>query len=176
MSLPNKSLKNVNFSSLNCKGLKGNLIYSQFLAGISDLVYFNETWTYPNDINIIKDIAKSTNKNFYYKSDMSSKARGRPFGGQVWLVNKSFRIVEATFISRYLSFVNFFINNLEFLCIGVYMPFDNTNDRDNSKSTFEITLSRILALIDINKEKNIPTFLMGDFNADTNRNNRFDVI
>ena len=56
------------------------------------------------------------------------------------------------------------------------MPFDNTNDRDNSKSTFEITLSRILALIDINKEKNIPTFLMGDFNADTNRNNRFDII
>ena len=56
------------------------------------------------------------------------------------------------------------------------MPFDNSKDRANSKATFEITLSLILALIERHKEKNIPIILMGDFNSDIHRNNRFDVI
>ena len=56
------------------------------------------------------------------------------------------------------------------------MPFDNPKQRDLSKSTFELTLSRTLALIDKHKQKYIPIFLMGDFNSDINRNNRFDLI
>ena len=69
--MSSKIIKNVNFLSLNCKNLKGNLIYSQYLAEISDLCYYNETWTYPNDLNIIKDMAKSFKKHFYHKSDMN---------------------------------------------------------------------------------------------------------
>ena len=49
------------------------------------------------------------------------------------------------------------------------MPFDNSKDRANSKATFEITLSLILALIERHKEKNIPIILMGDFNSDIHR-------
>ena len=172
----NNCYKLINFSSLNCKGLKGNLLYSQHLTEISDLTYFNETWTYPDDLNIVKDIAKSSNRHFYHKSDMSSKARGRPFGGQLWFINKLFKIIECNFLCRHSSYVNFSINEFEFLCVGLYMPFDNSKDRANSKATFEITLSRILALIERHKEKNIPIILMGDFNSDIHRNNRFDVI
>jgi hypothetical protein len=72
--------------------------------------------------------------------------------------------------------VNFSINNIEFLCIGLYLPFDDSKNKDNSKAIFELTLSRILALIEHHKDKNIPIILMGDFNADFHRNNRFDGI
>jgi len=176
MNNTTKTLNNFNFSSLNCKNLKGNLIYSQFLAEISDLCYFNETWTYPNDLNIIRDMANSSKKHYYHKSDMKSKARGRPFGGQLWLINKKFTIIKCDFLCRHSSYVNFSISNIEFLCIGLYLPFDNSKNKENSRATFELTLSRILALIEHHKEKNIPIILMGDFNADFNRNKRFDEI
>ena len=169
-----KTLNNFNFSSLNCKNLKGNLIYSQYLAEVSDLCYFNETWTYQNDLNIIKDIAKTSKKQYYHKSDMRAKARSRPFGGQLWLINKKFTIIKCDFLFRHSSYVNFSISNMEFLCIGLYLPFDNSNNKENSRATFELTLSRILALIEHHKEKNIPIILMGDFNADFNRHKRFD--
>jgi hypothetical protein len=62
--MSNKIIKTINFSSLNCKNLKGNLIYSQFIAETSDLSYYCETWTYPNDLPLIKKIADSP-ENFF---------------------------------------------------------------------------------------------------------------
>ena len=174
--MSNKIIKNVNFSSLNCKNLKGNLIYSQYLAEISDLSFYSETWTYPNDLPIIKQMASSSNNFFYHKSDMKVRAKGRPFGGQLWLVNKKFNIIECNFLCRHSSYVNFMINNIEFLCVGLYLPFDDSKNKDNSKAIFELTLSKVLALIERHKDKNIPIILMGDFNADIHRNNRFDDI
>ena len=56
------------------------------------------------------------------------------------------------------------------------MPFDNSKDRDNSKCMFELTLSLIVTLIRKFEHKNIPILLMGDFNSDINRQNRFDII
>ena len=174
--MSNKIIKNVNFSSLNCKNLKGNLIYSQYLAEISDLSFYSETWTYPNDLPIIKQMASSSNKFFYHKSDMKVRAKGRPFGGQLWLVNKKFNIIECNFLCRHSSYVNFMINNIEFLCVGLYLPFDDSKNKDNSKAILELTLSKVLALIERHKDKNIPIILMGDFNADIHRNNRFGDI
>ena len=121
-------------------------------------------------------MAKSSNKSFYHKSDMKVRAKGRPFGGQLWLINKKFKIIECNFLCRHSSYVNFSINNIEFLCIGLYLPFDDSKNKDNSKAIFELTLSKILALIERHKEKKIPIILMGDFNADLHRNNRFDDI
>ena len=174
--MSNKLVKNINFSSLNCKNLKGNLVYSQYIADISDLSYYSETWTYPNDLPLIKKMASNSNNFFYHKSDMKVRAKGRPFGGQLWLINRNFKIIECNFLCRHSSYVNFSINNIEFLCIGLYLPFDDPKNKDNSKSIFQLTLSKILALIERHKDKNIPIILMGDFNADIHRNNRFDDI
>ena len=63
------------------------------------------------------------------------------------------------------------------MCIEfLYLPFDDSKNKDNSKAILELTLSKVLALIERHKDKNIPIILMGDFNADIHRNNRFDDI
>ena len=54
------------------------------------------------------------------------------------------------------------------------MPFDDSKKRDDSLSNYEITLSIISTLINKAKTLNIPIFIVGDFNADLSRNNRFD--
>ena len=68
---------------------------------------------------------------------MKVRAKGRPFGDQLWLINKKFKIIEYNFLCRHSSFVNFSINNIEFLCIGLYLPFDDSKNKDNSKAMFE---------------------------------------
>ena len=80
--------KRVNISSLNVKGLKGNLSYTRYLSRCSNVVFLTELWTKPNDINLIIEIARSSNKNFVYKSDIDHTFnRGRPFGGQCWFID-----------------------------------------------------------------------------------------
>ena len=84
-------LKNVVISSLNVKGLRGNFLYSKYLALASSIVFFCELWTKPNEVNLIKEIANFSGKDFLYKSDMDHMyKRGRPFGGQCWFYEKGF--------------------------------------------------------------------------------------
>ena len=127
------------------------------------------------DLDLIKEISPSSDKNFFHKSDMDhTYKKGRPFGGLLWVINSQFKVLEYSFINRHLTFIHLKFYDFEFVCIGVYMPFDNSKKRDHSKSTFEITLSLILSLK--NQFKNLPVFLMGDFNSDIKRNNRFDIL
>ena len=70
--------------------------------------------------------------------------------------------------------MNFSINSIEFLCIGLYLPFDDSKNKDNSKTIFEVTLPKILALIEQHKDKTIPITIVS--NAEFHRNNRFDDI
>ena len=46
------------------------------------------------------------------------------------------------------------------------MPFDNSNNRDQSKSIYELTLFYINALIKIFKDLSVPVVILGDFKAD----------
>ena len=66
----NNIIKSVKISSFNCKGLNGNFIYSKFLASISDVSFYSETWTRDFDLNLIKEISPSSDMNFFHKSDM----------------------------------------------------------------------------------------------------------
>lgn len=73
------------FSSLNVKGLKGNFSYTKYLSQVSSLVFLCELWTKPTDINLIKEIASYSDKNFVYKSDIDHNYKK---GGQCWLIDK----------------------------------------------------------------------------------------
>ena len=63
-----------------------------------------------------------------------------------------------------------------FLPFDVYMPFDDSNNRFESKSKFELVLSLISSIIEEFYKRKIVTVITGDFNADFNRSNIFDVI
>ena len=103
-------------------------------------------------------------------------SRGRPFGGQAWILNSKLDIVNHEFFNRHLSYIHLKKNETEYMIVGAYMPFDNSKKRDDSLSSYELTLSLITTLINKAKTLNIPLFIVGDFNADTKRNNRFDKI
>jgi len=108
----------------------------------------------------------------------STKNKGRPFGGIGLVFDNSFKTVEYRFLNRHLAFFHLKQNNFEIIIIGVYMPFDDSKKRDESKSIYELTLSYIHVLINKYKNLSIPVIILGDFNADLNRhtNNRFDSI
>ena len=130
-------LNNVTFSYLNCKKFKANFIYSEYLASISNVVYLNELWLKQNEGILIQSLCK--NKNILFKSDIDSNyVKGRPFGGQAFLIDKSFRIIESDFLNRHLSYIHIDIFGTNILLIGVYMPFDDA--KHDSKSIYEIVL------------------------------------
>ena len=78
-------MNKVNISCLNVKNLKANLFYPNFLSEISNILYLNEHWLRKSDINIVKNMAKDTNKKILFKSDMEVASKGRPYGGNAGL-------------------------------------------------------------------------------------------
>jgi endonuclease/exonuclease/phosphatase family metal-dependent hydrolase len=64
----------------------------------------------------------------------------------------------------------------EILLVGVYMPFDNSKNKKETLSLYEISLSLIATLICKAQSNDIPIFVIGDFNADLKRKNKFDKI
>ena len=54
------------------------------------------------------------------------------------------------------------------------MPFDDSKNRCESKSSFELILNIILAIYEEFKASKTPVLITGDFNSDVNRDNRFD--
>jgi hypothetical protein len=171
-------IENTKLSFLNVKNLKANLVYSKFLAIESDILYMSELWCKQNEINLLKTlIPDQKSKSILFKSDIEHNyKKGRPFGGQAWILNKSYTVLTHEFLSRHLSYIQIKKNGVEFMIIGIYMPFDNSKKRDESLSTYEMTLNIISTLISKAKILDIPIFILGDFNADPNRNNRFDKL
>jgi hypothetical protein len=101
---------------------------------------------------------------------------GRPFGGQAWIYPKKFDLLDNNFLSRYVSYIHLKINEQEILLVGAYMPFDNSKNKKESHSLFEVSLSLIATLICKAQSNDIPIFIIGDFNADLKRKNKFDKI
>ena len=129
------------------------------MSQFSSLVFLCELWTKPTDINLIKEIASYSDKNFVYKSDIDHNyKKGRPYGGQCWLIDKKFKILENKFINRYLSYLHFKIRNQELVVIGVFMPFDDSKNRNESKSSFELISNIILAINEEFKSSKTPVF------------------
>ena len=159
--------KKVSISSLNVKGLRGNLIYSKYLSLISSISFFCELWTRPNEVNLIKDLASYSNKNFLYKSDMDyTYTKGRPFGGQCWLIDKKFKLLENRFVNKHLSYIYIKIDSFELVVLGLYLPFYDSKKPKESKSMFELTLTLLFTVSNEFKSRNIPVLITGDFNAD----------
>ena len=131
--------KNINISFLNCNNFKSNFVFSQYLVEKADICYSNELWLKPNERNLLKDLVSwqintSNKKEFFFKSDMEPDYnQGRPFGGQAWFINNDYKVFEAKFINKNVSFIHIGIFQYAFLMIGVLMPFESQKDRFHSK-------------------------------------------
>ena len=165
---------NIALSSFNCKNIRSNLEYCKQLSSVSDILYLNELWIAQSEKPILDNL-NINNKKILFKSDMDHNyKRGRPFGGQSWIINNNLNILDFEFINRHISYVIIETFKIKLVVIGVYLPFDNNTL--NSKSEYELCLSLLSSLLVKFEPIEAPIFITGDFNSDLYRKNRFDII
>jgi hypothetical protein len=102
--------------------------------------------------------------------------RGRPFGGLAWVIDREFKKLDFEFFSRYCSFIHVKKGEVELAFIGLYLPFDNPQNRIDSLNNFETTLTIVKSIIERFSYNDIPVMTLGDFNSDIFRKKRFDKI
>lgn len=89
--------KSINISCLDCNNFKANYNYVHHLLKNDDISYLNKLWLKPNEKHLLDQFDNKKidhNKNIYFKSDIEFEyTKGRPFGGQVWFINKKFKII-----------------------------------------------------------------------------------
>ena len=142
--------------------------------GATDISFLSELWLRPNEINLLKNI---TDKAILFRSDIDEKyVKGRPFGGRAWIINNSFKLINSDFLNRHVSYVQLEKNGVSYFIIGVYMPFDNPQKKVDSISMYELSLTLIHTLLEKARLNNFISFIIGDFNADIFRKNRFDKL
>ena len=157
--------------SLNTNGVKRNLSYIQELISKNDFIFLCETWLLEHEISFLKSL--SSTHLVIANSDMKiTPLRGRPFGGRAFIFKKSFNVLTYSFVNKHISIFSFSFHNKIFTLITVYLPFDNNSFLNFCE--FKSNLQIINELFNFYSLKNHSFFVLGDFNADLKRNNRFD--
>jgi hypothetical protein len=162
-----------NFICLNTRGAISNIDYLDDILKANHLIFLTETWLLNEQLIHFKNLSK--NHNFIGKSDMLFKPNfGRQYKGRGFFLHKLFKIDHYEFISENVFICCFSINYILICFIGIYMPFDD-------KSTiafyeFKSILELVKELSNFYFNKDHFVIIGGDFNSDTNRNNRFDIF
>ena len=164
-------IKRLNICSLNTNGVKRNLNYIQELISKNDFIFLCETWLMEHEALFLKSL--SSTHLVIAKSDMNTiPLRGRLYGGRAFIYKKSLHLLKHSFINKHISFFSFSLPNNSFTLITVYLPFDNNSFFNFSE--FKTNLQIIKELFDIYIARQHSVFVIGDFNADLKRNNKFD--
>ena len=97
---------------------------------------------------------------------------GRPHGGLCWVIHKRFNLLSQTIFNHNIIKAVITSHNKTFNLYGAWLPFDNKTKE--SLCLFKSNLSLIESQIKLDKDEEI--IILGDFNADLKRGNRFDKI
>jgi hypothetical protein len=140
----------------------------------NDICFFIEHWLNTQEKYLFEDICKG-DYHIVYHSDYDNqdgRQRGRPHGGLCWVISKRCVLTSQVVFNKNVSKVSIEYNNNELDLYGVWLPFD-----DKSKERlclFRSNISLIEAQLKLNKSGE--AIVMGDFNSDLNRGNRFDKL
>ena len=164
-------IKRLNICSLNTNAVKRNLNYIQELISKNDFIFLCKTWLMGHEASFLKSL--SSTHLVFTKSDMKTiPLIGRPYGGRAFIYKKTLHLLKHSFINKHISFFSFSLHNNIFTLITVYLPFDNNSFFNFSE--FKTNLQIIKELFDIYIARQHSVFVIGDFNADLKRNNKFD--
>ena len=169
-------------ASFNCKNLKSNHLMVRKLINKIDIVFLAEHWLTSSEKYIINNLVDK-NDRVIFESDIEDslckRGPGRPHGGRCWLVKAGIEVLAVEQFNNVISMlkIRVKINNRDknLFIFGVWIPFDNASTE--RLAAFQTTL----ALIESYKRYEIDPnddllAIVGDFNCDTSRNNRFDAI
>ena len=98
----------------------------------------------------------------------------RPYGGRAFIVNKHLEILNFDYINKHLAFLSIKVNNYSFTFFAVHLPFDNNSSLNLSEFRSSLHVTHELFLFYSVKRHTV--FIIGDFNSDITRKNRFDII
>ena len=147
------------------------MVYIEQLCKENDILFLSETWLKEEQKYILSYISRD--HRVFFKSDMVVSPRfGRPYGGRCWFVRNSIKLVSIDFINESISVLRFVKDNKEFCVIGVYFPYDDR--QTGSLSDYSSLLCLVGELAKDLILEGVTVFIGGDFNADVNRDNRFD--
>lgn len=129
----------------------------------------SETWLEENENNVRNLIP---NAKLYLKSSIDglTKSRGRPYGGIGWAVKKSFNhIYDVIVYNNRMSAIVM----KELAVLGVYLT--SNSSKTESYIEHQHDFVEMINILESLKAKNIKEILVvGDFNSDQTRKNKFD--
>ena len=176
-----KNLKNLTnndnhilkIASYNCYNFKANTIYIKQLIHNNDICFFIEHWLDLHEKYLFEDICNDHNIYFHSDYDKSKCKNGRPYGGTCWVVKKSVNILNFIQYNDKVSKLTIDDNNKKSISIfGVWLEYDDNSDE--RLANFHSNLSLMAGQMKNDRYKN--NLIVGDFNSDLNRKNRFDKI
>ena len=125
--------------TFNTNGAKRNLNFIKDLL-IYDIIYICETWFMDFECTSLLNDLSSVFITIHHSDMLISPAKGRPFGGRVFMINKLIKIINSEFINKHVSYILFTSNNRKFCNIYTYLPYD-----DNT----QLTLSEFISCLQI---------------------------
>ena len=163
----------ISLISFNSNGVKRNLAFIQELCQY-DVIFLCETWLLNDErLSLLNNL--SLNHSFFHCSDMLfSPAKGRPYGGRSFIINKRLEIVNHDFVNQYIATLSIRLNIKTFTIIACYLPYDNGSMLNLSE--FQSCIQVISELFNFYQSKFHSVLIVGDFNADLMRNKRFDLF
>jgi exonuclease III len=161
----NSSLQIVSY---NCRGYNvTKRPYIQSLLPNTDILFLQEHWLSEDQLRLLGDI----DSNFIYTGvsgfDCSDVLNGRPFGGCaiLWRSDVLASVTPLYNSSRRVCAIRMCVDNLKFLFINVYMPYEGNDD---TTSDFIDQLCFVEEIINNNLDCHV--IVGGDFNVDFTRN------
>ena len=113
------------FVSFNCAGVKNKIQYIHSFCEQADIIFLQETWLMPHEINLLDNIHSDFNNYSISSVDDGSLLVGRPYGGLSILYKKSLKVCGNiySFDDKRLLGFEIINNNLKYLFINVYLPY-----------------------------------------------------
>jgi hypothetical protein len=173
MDLSKHNLHKLKVCSINTHGILGNLLYVQNLINNYDVIFICEHWLRKNEKYLLNSLTQ-THDLFFHSSIDDNYNKGRPYGGLAFFINKSISIDSFEIINNNIVSITLLFNDIKINIFGVYLLFNNNCSFNftNQECLFNTLYSLILS----NSDNNVKNVVIGDFNCDPYRNNRFDNL
>ena len=163
----NTSLSNLKVISYNCRSIKSSIDEVRNLCSFNDIVFLQETWLCPDEIDLLQSIHKdfiSVGTSAMTEALQSGILLGRPYGGIGILWNKSitsmYNVTPKYFKDpRLLGLEISDKNHCKMLLLNTYLPYNDPNNFDSYCNY----LAKIDAICD--SYDSVYTITLGDFNA-----------
>ncbi len=166
---------NLLISTFNSRSIESNLSYIEELMGINDIIFVQETWLRDDQqAAALLDNYEITYKMF--NAGRRENTKGRPSGGIGWIINKS-KVDPANIKIRKVCDRLSTIELPKLVIIGIYAYYYDTRRSIETLLDQDILLNREREIVsEMKKKSSKPILIVGDFNSDIRRNDKFDQL